>query len=86
MTGNALVAWVTTLTVTTAAEVPLIIAGFGEIEHVVFAGAPLQAKLTAPLNPFIPEIFNPYVAVCPAATVAVVEFEPPLEAIEKLAG
>jgi hypothetical protein len=50
----ALAAFVATVTVTPTADGPLMVAGLGDTEHVAFVGAPLQAKLTVPLNPLLP--------------------------------
>ena len=45
----------------------------GFVEHVEFAGAPVQVRVTAPANPFTGLISRLNVAVCPALNVADVE-------------
>jgi hypothetical protein len=67
---------VVTLTVAVAGVVPLNVTDAGETVQAASAGAPLQVRATFPINPAPPVNDRGYVAVAPAATVAIVP-EPP---------
>jgi hypothetical protein len=61
---------VVTLTAAVAAVLPFNVTEAGEIVQAAPVGAPLQLNATLPLNPPLPASESAYVAVVPAATVA----------------
>jgi hypothetical protein len=62
---------VETVTVADVGEEPFKVKELGDIEHVESAGAPLQLKVTARVNPPSGTTLSEYVALAPGVTVAV---------------